>query len=393
LVGKLHLYPNRKRFGFDHMVLSNSPRGRGNDYTDWLAQFGSPAPMDRWAMATGVTPNGYFGRPFHLDETRTHTFWCASEAIAFLSRRDPTVPFFLNLSFFDPHPPCAPPAFCFDHYDRMDLPGPVVGDWAPDVPGPMRGEDPEAVKTTALVHLGDREIHRWRAAYFGTIHHVDFQLGRVLQYMRETGALNNTFVLFTSDHGEMLGDHHMIGKTRPFEGSANVPFLCRPPVSWGYPVAQTVHAPVGLQDVMPTLLEAAGLPVPDSCTGKSVLPLMRGESAGSAGWRDALHGEYMSRYPTYGAMHYLTDGRTKYAWFSQTGEELLFDLEEDPRELRTLAGAAGEARRIDAWRRRLIERLRDRPEGFVQGDRLVPGRAHGPTVPGIAEPVRGGDAD
>jgi arylsulfatase len=174
LVGKLHLFPSRKRFGFDHLVLSNSPRGRDNDYTDWLAQFGAPAPVERWAMASGVTPNGYFGRPFHLDETLTHTFWCASEAIAYLARRDPSAPFFLNLSFYDPHPPCAPPAFCFEHYDRLDLPGPVVGDWAPDVPGPARGEDPEAVKTTALVHLDDREMHRWRAAYFGAIHHVDF---------------------------------------------------------------------------------------------------------------------------------------------------------------------------------------------------------------------------
>ena len=72
---------------------------------------------------------------------------------------------------------------------------------------------------------------------------------------------------------------------------------------------------------------------------------------------------------------------------------VLFDLEEDPRELHNLAGAAGEAGRLDAWRRRLVERLRDRPEGFVEGDHLVPGRAHGPTVPGIAVPVRGGDAD
>jgi arylsulfatase A-like enzyme len=344
-------------------------------------------------MANGVSMNGYLGRPFHLHETYTHTFWCATEAIAFLSRRDPTAPFFLNLSFFDPHPPQAPPAYCFDHYDRMELPGRVVGDWAPDVPGPMHGEDPEAVKTTALAHVDDRAMHRWRAAYYGAIHHVDFQLGRVFQYMRETGAFNNTFILFTSDHGEMLGDHHMIGKSRPFEGSANVPFLCQPPRSWDYPVAQTVHSPVGLQDVMPTLLDAAGLPTPDSCTGRSVLPLMRGESAGSVGWRDALHGEHMDRYPTFGGMHYLTDGRTKYAWFSQTGEELLFDLQTDPREEHDLARTPGAAAHLETWRGRLVERLRDRPEGFVEDGRLVPGRKHGPLVPGVATPLRGGAED
>jgi arylsulfatase len=382
MVGKLHLFPSRKRFGFDHLVLSNSPRGRDNDYTDWLAQFGGPPPVDRWAMANGTTPNGYIGRPFHLDETLTHTFWCATEAITFLARRDRTVPFFLNLSFHDPHPPCAPPPFCFDRYDRMELPQPVVGDWAPDVPGPARGEDPEAVKTTALIHLDGRHMHRWRAAYYGAITYVDYQLGRVLQYMRETGVLDNTFVLFTSDHGEMLGDHHMIGKSRAFEGSANVPFLCRPPRSWDYPTGQTVNAPAGLQDVMPTLFDAAGVAIPSSVTGQSVLPLMRGETVP---WRDTLHGEHQRRYAQHGAMHYLVDGRGKYVWYSQTGEELLFDLVEDPSEQHNLATAPGAASRLAAWRERLVERLRHRPEGFVKDGHLVPGQPHGPTVPGVVE--------
>ena len=277
MVGKLHLWPSRKRFGFDHLSLANSPRGHDNDYVDWLAQFGAQAPVDRWAMAHGVTVNSYVGRPFHLDESLTHTFWCASEAIAFLSKRDRTVPFFLNVSFYDPHPPQVPPAFCYERYDSMQLPQPVVGDWAPAVPGPTHGEDPEAVKTTGLVHLHKQQNHRWRAAYFGAVNYVDYQLGRLVGYMREANLLDETFVLFTSDHGEMLGDHHMIAKSRALEGSAHVPFLCRPPKAWGLPGGQVVDAPIGLQDVMPTLLDAAGLSIPASCTGRSVLPLMRGE--------------------------------------------------------------------------------------------------------------------
>ena len=80
MVGKLHLNPARRRFGFDHMALANSPRGRDNDYVEWLAQVGARPPVDRWPMAHGATPNGFIGRPFHLDESLTHTFWCASEA-------------------------------------------------------------------------------------------------------------------------------------------------------------------------------------------------------------------------------------------------------------------------------------------------------------------------
>src|SRR5918998_3843949 len=92
-------------------------------------------------------------------------------------------------------------------------------------------------------------------------------------------------------------------------------------------------------------------------------------------------------------MHYLTDGRSKYVWFSQTGEELLFDLVADPTEVRNLAPRPEASGRLGAWRERLVEVLRDRPEGFVAGDRLVPGRPHGPTVPGVVDPrtvARGG---
>jgi arylsulfatase A-like enzyme len=384
MVGKLHLWPARKRFGFDHLLLADSPRGRDNDYVDWLVQqghHGARPPFDRWAMAHGVSPNSYVGRPFHLDETQTHTFWCASESIAFLAKRDRSAPFFLNLSFYDPHPPQVPPAFCFERYDALPLPPPVVGDWAPDAPGPAHGEDPEAVKTTGLVHLHDRVNHRWRAAYYGAVTHVDYQLGRVVQYLREANLLDETFVLFTADHGEMLGDHRMIGKSRALEGAAHVPFLCRAPRAWGLPGRQVVDAPVGLQDVMPTLLDAAGLPIPETCTGRSVLPLMRGASPAAAGWRDVLHGEHARRYAAFGAMHYLTDGHAKYVWHSQTGEELLFDLDEDPQERHNLAAGGAPAGRLASWRARLIDLLRDRSEGFVAGGELVPGRPHGPTVP------------
>jgi arylsulfatase A-like enzyme len=144
---------------------------------------------------------------------------------------------------------------------------------------------------------------------------------------------------------------------------------------------------------MPTLLDAAGLPIPDSVTGASALPLLRDASAAPAAWRAALHGEHQQRYPRFGGMHYLTDGRTKYVWFSQTGEELLFDLLADPREEHNLAGTAGQAGRLHEQRERLVEWLRDRPEGFVEGGQLVAGRPHGPTVPGVVDPravARGG---
>ena len=96
MIGKLHLQPNRRRFGFDAMELANGTRGKDNDYLDWLH---GEVPLDRWAMAHGVTPNGWIGRPSHLPEERTHTFWVVSRAIEYLEKRDPSGPFFLNISF------------------------------------------------------------------------------------------------------------------------------------------------------------------------------------------------------------------------------------------------------------------------------------------------------
>jgi arylsulfatase len=157
----------------------------------------------------------------------------------------------------------------------------------------------------------------------------------------------------------------------------------------GLPAGVTVDQPVGLQDIMPTLLDAAGVPVPDSCTGESVLPLIRGESGG---WRACLHGEHSKRYSEDESSHYLVDTATKYIWYSQTGAELLFDLAADPEERHNLLTEPDGEARVAPWRGRLVEALRDRPERFVEGERLVAGRPHDYLVPGrnVARPVAGG---
>jgi arylsulfatase len=376
MVGKLHLHPHRKRYGFERLQLADSTRGEDNDYLRWLD---GEWPKDRWAMAHGVTPNGWIGRPSHLPETQTHAFWCVSQSIDFLERRDPEAPFFLNVSFIDPHPPFAPPQFFYDRYAGKDLPKPVIGDWAPKFETVTRGIDPELM-LNRRARLDSDAMHYCRAAYYGLINHVDSQLGRLFQYMRDRRLLDNTCILFTADHGEMLGDHHMFSKARAFEGSARVPFLVRPPRTMGMPSGTRVDLPVGLQDVMPTLLDVAGLPVPSTVTGRSVLPLLSGDT-GAGQWRDALHGEHSKRYFDGESMHYLVDGQTKYVWYSQTGQELLFDLDADPQERHNLLFEPDAETRVAPWRRRLAQELRSRPEGFVEGDQLVPGRPHEYLVP------------
>jgi len=120
---------------------------------------------------------------------------------------------------------------------------------------------------------------------------------------------------------------------------------------------------------MPTLLEATGLPVPNSVDGSSVLPLAQGNP--DVEWREYIHGEHAYGEHSY---HYLTDGRVKYIWYSQTGVEQLFDLSSDPTELNNLAADSKQEAALAVWRRRLIEQLIGREEGYTDGEQLIVGQ-------------------
>ncbi|MBI1928330.1 sulfatase-like hydrolase/transferase [Candidatus Poribacteria bacterium] len=243
LVGKLHLWPHRKRYGFDHLTWADSPRSP-NDYTDWLRDNGATAIEP--GIAHGISMNGWVGRPSHLPEEMEHTNWCVNEAMRFLMRRDPSAPFFLWVSFFAPHPPLAPPRVYYDRYMDLDLPEPVVGDWAPRFDEPMKGLDPNASR----LRLDAQTMKRCRAAYYGCINHVDDQVGRLFAFMQKLGLLKDTFIIMTSDHGEMLGDHNMFRKTFAYEASARVPFLAGAPRWMACKSGKGVEQVVGCAEVV-----------------------------------------------------------------------------------------------------------------------------------------------
>ena len=360
LVGRnMHLYPRRKRYGFDHMVISCGTREPG-DYERWIAEH-EPAGGGGY-YGTGVMHNDWTAHPWHMDEGLHHTNWTTNEALRFLREvRDPSCPFFLVVSYLAPHPPLVPPAFYFERYLRMELPEPVLGDWAVPPTDDGRGMD---VSSTS-VSLEGEALRACRAGYYGLINHVDDQIRRLLNPVNGVGR--DTVVIFTSDHGEMLGDHFMWRKQLPYEGSARVPLLVRGARETGIQAGRVRDEPVGLEDIMPTVLEAAGVDVPDSVEGRSLLPLLRGEQAD---WRPHIHGEYAD------SMHFLTDGKEKYVWFTGGGREQLFDLVEDPMECCDLSKRPESAERIASWRGRLVEELKGRPEGFTDGKRLIPGRPH-----------------
>jgi len=365
-IGKTHFYPGRLHLGFEQLITSA-------DYTEWLAQ--QPG-IDVEKFAHGVDSNSWMGRPNHLPEHLMEETWFVSRARDFLQKRDPTRPFFMCVSFNGPHPPWCPPQVYYDQFVNRDIPGPVVGEWAQkhadEAEYPL---DVNAWRGQISDHLN----HRARAAYFAYLAFLDAQVGR-LRHLLDRGGHRNTFLLFTSDHGEMLGDHHLWRKTYAYEASARIPFVVRCPA--GMPGARNREIPqvVGWEDIMPTFLDLAGAPIPDAVEGRSVLPLLRGETAD---WRTCYHGEHSPCYHPENANQFLTDGKWKFIWNPITGQEQLFQIAEDPNECEDLAGVADMADMLAMWRQRMVAELAGREEGLSDGKRLIPG----------AVPVwRGGDA-
>lgn len=372
-IGKLHVWPERNRVGFDEVVLHDGYvhhsrlGGRApetfDDYLPWFRrQTGDPtADYDDH----GLSCNGIQARPWDRAEHLHPTNWVVSQAIEWLPRRDPTGPFFLYLSFHRPHPPFDPPAWAFEQYLDEPLLEPPVGDWA-ELFDSWRSPNPSPEDFAGWI--SPRQMKRAQAGYFGNMAHVDAQLHRLREAFAANGLLGSTVFAFVSDHGEMLGDHGLYRKSFPYQGSVHVPFLISGPGGSGVGRGTVSDAPVELRDVMPTLLDSAGLPIPEGLDGRSVLPLTRGEPVE---WREFLHGEHV----LFGeSMQWLTDGAWKYIWFSRAGNEQLFDLRADPDECVDLARDPEFAQTLELWRRRLITVLDGREEGFVSGGGLVPGR-------------------
>ncbi len=356
-VGFRNLHPRRKLYGF-HQAVPHDLREGVDDYWDWLRERLGPHAHER---SHGVDANGWTARPWHLPEELHSTCWTTDVALDLVRRRDPTRPFFLWISHLRPHSPYDPPQAFWDMYIDREQPPVPVGDWAAryDV------SNPGLSRTAWFGRLTPEQTRRARAAYMATVTHLDYQFGYLCEALRGMGLYDDTLFVFCSDHGDMLGDHHLHRKTYAYEGSARIPFVVGYPAGFDGPTG-TWQEVVGLQDVMPTVLDVLGVPAPEGMTGRSVLGAARGEP-----WREFLHGEHSPCYALEPAMQYLVDGRRKYIYFPATGEEQFFDLETDRQELRDLSADPARADEVALWRRRLIEHLSGRGDGFADGERLL----------------------
>jgi len=365
-VGKMHFAPQRRLYGFHNLVLDESGRRSVNFVSDYHEWFDENKDGPYGYRDHSVDWNSWMARPSHLPEHLHPSHWTASEGIKFLKHRDTTKPFFMWLSFARPHSPYDAPQSYFDMYaDNSEIPRAAVGDWC------GRWDKKVADTNAPFSHRSDTETHRARAGYYGNITFIDHQIGRVLYELRRESpqVWANTFIIFTSDHGDMMGDHHHWRKTYAYEGSARVPFLVRFPNSWDLDREQVLDQPIELRDIMPTILDAAGVDIPESVDGESLLKIARNANTE---WRDFVQGEHTTCYDRDYGMQYVTDGREKYIWYHHTGEKMFFDLVEDPLECCDLSTSPGHADRVAVWRKRLAEINEKRGDPRGQGGELVP---------------------
>jgi len=359
-IGKNHFHPQRNLHGYAGAELDESGRRENADFeSDYHRWFRETAPeLD--PDATGVGWNDYPAKAYALDEGLHPTRWTGDRAVAFLEDYDRDQPFFLKVSFARPHSPYDPPRRFLDAVDPADVPAFAVGAWSEEEHGDISKPDKWSA---ARNNLGAEVTAASRRAYAASIAFVDEQVGRILETLERRGLLENSVILFTSDHGDMLGDHHLWRKTYAYEGSAGVPML----LSWGDQVLQAERGQVRqelveLRDLLPTFLDVAGAPVPEAVEGRSLFDPLRGRGGP---WRQQLDLEHSTCYWPANNWTALTDARWKYVFGAHDGREQLFDLADDPHEQRDLASDPEHAEVLADWRARMAAHLAPRGEGWV----------------------------
>lgn len=375
-IGKMHVHPLRSKLGFHHVMLHDGylhsyrlpetpfyeSQKVADDYFYWLKnELGIEADV----TDTGLECNSWVARPWIYEEKYHPTNWVTTNAIDYLRRRDHRTPFFLMASYLRPHPPLDAPQYYFDLYKDKELAPPALGNW----------ESEEALRASGRIFdsntgpLDPELIRQTQIGYYACITHLDHQIGRLIQALIENQVYDNTLIVFTSDHGEELCDHHLFRKSRPYQGSIHIPMILSGSESLlGAKPNNRNHAVVELRDIMPTLLDAAHAPIPESLDGKSMLSLVRGEAESL---RSYLHGEHAAEHAS---NHFIVTETDKYIWYSQTGEEQYFDLVNDPKELDNQIGQATRQERIGILRAYLVNQLKDREEGYSDGKQLLVGR-------------------
>lgn len=365
-VGKLHVYPQRDRIGFDETLIHEEGRhhlgGGPDDYELFLRDAGYAGQEYTHAMGN----NAYNTRPWHLPEFCHPTHWTTRQMCRVIQRRDPTRPAFWFCSYTAPHQPVTPLRDYLDMYRDLGIDEPFAGDWARD-PGLF----PYALNwhRGKFSAMDPKETRLVRMAFYAQCTYIDHQIRLLIGTLREEGLLDHTIVLFTGDHGDMLGNHNLWCKPPMYEWSARIPMIL---MGAAHDTRVGDHRVddrlTGLLDVMPTLTGLCDIPTPATVEGLSMV---------SAARRDHLYAEH---YENETAMRMVRAGAYKLIWYPTGNRVQLFDLEKDPRELHDCSEGPAHADARAALTRLLVRNLYGTDLAWVRDGELVglPDRTYTP---------------
>ncbi len=350
MIGKMHLAAcfggrteTRHPDGFSFYKWAHDPSHASpeNDYHRWLdARHPDLAHQARTgAGRVRHQPGGYDTMPTEGHYSR----WASDRAIEFLDQeREHDEPFFLWVNFYDPHHPFVAPKEYLDRYDPSQMPEPLGAAGELEVKPPIQREASQesyAGHARGFAEYSAEEIREVIAAYYAMVSLIDDEVARILDALEQSGAAGDTIVVFTSDHGEMLGDHQLMLKgPMLYEGAVKVPLIVRWPGN--LPAGARRNDLVQWIDLTATFLDVAGIDPAPNVQGKSLLPLARGDT-GAVG-RDWAICEYRNSGHAYDPPVHLTmlrSGRHKLvvqhgpptSGRLRAGE--FYDLEVDPDEL------------------------------------------------------------
>jgi arylsulfatase A-like enzyme len=322
-------------------------------WTDWLKSHGFDVPSNIGLAYGHRAPGPDYEdgaarpRPLKYPADYDDTAFLVSQTIDYIRTAD--APFIVHLSLLRPHPPFVAPEPYNAMYDPARVPGftrlVTANDEATQHPWLAYQLSRHVFRATD----NETRLRRLKAVYYGLMTRVDAELGRLFRFLKETGRWDSTMIVFTSDHGEQMGDHWLLGKSGYFDGSYHIPLIVRDPRPEADVTRGTlVSAFTENVDIMPTLLEAIGAEIPVQCDGTSLGPFLE-RNGGPDHWRSEAHWEFDFRDPGDDAaeralgltMHQCTMNiirgvRYKYVHFTKL-PPLFFDLEKDPGEFANLA--------------------------------------------------------
>lgn len=344
-IGKMHFNPQADAmWGFESRDISEEGarlNGRRNDFHDYLNENGYGHVLEPQGMRSEMY---YIPQPSQLPAEHHHTSWVADRAIEFLQNRDSERPFFLWASFIKPHPPFESPVPWNKLYRAAQmLPPRRPDDFSQLLSYWNHHQNRYKYRDKGYDEMLARTI---KAMYYACISFIDFNLGRILEAL---GAeIENTLILYTSDHGEMLGDYGSYGKRSMLNPAAKVPLIARFPHS-ASPGCR-IDSPVSLLDVFPTFAAAAGLDIDKpSPEGADLLELAAG-----AGQREQVYSQVGEGNI---GLYMIASRDLKYIYSAADNKEWLFDLRIDPQETKNWAGNSRYERQLREMRDRLIGRF------------------------------------